>query len=145
MRVLIAALLLAGCAVKGYETGWRDDDALSAYLGRPLDALSGCRVGEHRVHGAAACPELRARLVTILATQSPASLGARCDGDRCSYTNRYERRDVGLATVLPIWRRTVMREARILFLRDAGRRWRLEFLSITDPPPPEYGPVRIGG
>lgn len=144
---LAAALLIGGCAIKGYELGWRDDDLLAPVLGEPLDAVSGCRIGGDRVDGGGACGALGTEIDALLVASGgdPATLGARCADRRCAYANRFERRDAGFATLLPVWRRTVLREVRISFLRGADGRWSIDTLSVTDPPPPAYGPVRIGG
>jgi hypothetical protein len=151
--VALASLLaaaLAGCAVKGYELGWRDADRIAPLLGRPLDALAGCRYGEGAATPAPACARLVGEVQALAAAlppsaDAPEALGARCIGSSCSYGNAYERRDVGVALVLPVFRRIVLREARGRFVRSADRGWRLEALSVTDVPPPSYGPVRIGG
>ena len=156
MRGTAAALLLsaalAGCAVKGYELGWRDADRIAPLLGRPLDPLAGCR---HREGGTTARPArpacdglidavgaLAAALPPVEA--APEALGARCRASVCTYANVYERRDVGLALVLPVFRKIVLREARGRFvLRDGA--WQLADFAVLDLPPPSYGPVRIGG
>ena len=70
-------------------------------------------------------------------------VGARCRGDRCTYANVYERRDVGTALIVPVYKRIVLREARLAMLLTDGR-WQLDTLSIRDNAPPGYGPVRIG-
>jgi hypothetical protein len=145
---LIAAAL-AGCAVKGYDIGWRGDP-IAALLGRPLDALSGCRHAEGAEPPAPACAGLVRDVRALLASLPPGRdvpevLGARCGADACSYVNAYERRDVGLALVLPVFRKVVLREARARFVRGPDSRWRLDLISVADRAPPTYGPVRIGG
>lgn len=75
---------------------------------------------------------------------APESLGARCSADNCSYGNAYERRDVGLALVLPVFRKVVLREVHAHFSRELDGRWALDALSVGDVPPPNYGPLRIG-
>jgi hypothetical protein len=147
---LLLAAALAGCAVKGYELGWRDPDRIAPLLGRPLDALAGCRSGQHGSAPGAACARLVREIEAMAAAlpptaTAPEALGARCGGDACSYANVYERRDVGIALVVPVFRKIVLREARGRFVRGGDGRWRLDALSVTDLPPPGYGPVRIGG
>ncbi|HEX6102665.1 MAG TPA: hypothetical protein VF031_06420 [Alphaproteobacteria bacterium] len=142
-------MMTAGCAVKGYELGWRDPDRIAPLLGRPLDALGGCRYGEAVATAAAPCAGL-AREIDALAAAlppipaAPEALGARCGPDACSYGNAYQRRDLGVALVLPVFRKVVLREARARFVQRAGR-WHLDSLAITDVAPPAYGPLRIGG
>ena len=148
--LLLLTAALAGCAVKGYELGWREDDRIAALLGRPLDALSGCRYSEGAGTPTAACAGLVRDVRGVLASlppgrDAPQALGARCGRDACSYVNAYERRDVGVAVVLPVFRKVVLREARARFLRGADGRWQLDILSVADEAPPSYGPVRIGG
>jgi hypothetical protein len=147
---VILAAALTGCAVKGYDLGWRNQDAIAPLLGRPLDALASCRYGQGSQTPTVACAELVGDLGAMVSSlplgrNAPQALGARCGADACSYGNAYERRDVGLALVLPVFRKVVLREARARFLRGPDRRWRLDGLSISDQPPPDYGPIRIGG
>ena len=75
---------------------------------------------------------------------APEALGARCDAERCTYANVYERRDVGTALVIPVYKRIVLREARIGMVLADGR-WQVEYLSIRDNAPRGYGPVTVGG
>ena len=150
MRSLLLAALLCGCAVKGYDLGWRVEDRLSPLLGQPLDALGSCRFR----HGEGAAPPACAGLVrevrAVLASlppvaEAPRALGARCAADRCQYSNSYQRRDVGLATLLPVYRKVSLRVVRMRLERSPTSGWRLAELVIADTPPPSYGPVRIGG
>jgi hypothetical protein len=149
LGALLVAAALAGCAVKGYELGWRGDDRIAALLGRPLDALSGCRYAEGVEPRTPACAGLVRDVRAILASLPPGRgfprvLGARCAPGACSYANVYERRDIGFALVLSLFRKVVLREARARFLRETDGRWRLDLLSVADRAPPAYGPVRIG-
>ena len=146
---LLLAAALAGCAVKGYELGWRNADRIAPLLGRPLDPLVGCRY-RNGAATSAACAGLVREIEAMAAAlpptgDAPEALGARCGVGACSYGNAYERRDVGLALVLPVVRKIVLREARARFVRDAEGGWRLDMLTVQDVPPPSYGPVRIGG
>ena len=150
MRVVCAALLLAlaGCAVKGYDLGWRKDDALSALLGRPLDSLSGCQWRRGHAEPGLACAAVIREVRLILADLPPVSnapevLGARCLQKVCTYANSYQRRDIGLATVLPIYRKVALRQVRMGFVLE-GQRWVLETFILRDPAPPTYGPVSVG-
>jgi hypothetical protein len=149
IALLLLAAAVSACAVKGYELGWRGMDRIAPLLGRPLDRLSGCRHGSGASARAAACRELVSAIEALASDlpptrDAPEALGARCGASACSYGNAYERRDVGLALVVPLFRKVVLREARARFVRHDGT-WRLDALSITDLPPPSYGPVRIGG
>lgn len=149
MRALLCALLVGACAIKGYDLGWRKDGRLSAHLGAPLDALSGCAIGPDGQARDRSCAAVKAGIETELSALpaqpgAPEVLGARCRDDRCSYANVYERRDVGTALILPVYKRIVLREARLGMVL-AGGRWQLDTLSIRDNAPPGYGPVRIGG
>ena len=147
MALLLAAL--AGCAVKGYELGWRDADRIAPLLGRPLDVLSGCRYDAGAATPTAACTGLVREIGAMAAAlppgrDAPAALGARCGEGVCSYGNAYERRDVGVALVVPVFRKVVLREARARFVGGTDGRWRLDALAVADRPPPDYGPVRVG-
>ena len=152
-RAAVAVLVLAtlaGCAVKGYELGWRTRDRIAPLLGRPLDRLADCRYGGTVAAPGAACMALARQVEALVAAlppipAAPEALGARCVADACSYGNAYERRDVGVALVVPIFRRIVLREARARFVRAGEGLWRLDTLAVADLPPPSYGPVRIGG
>ena len=149
MRLLLALLVLSACAVKGYDLGWRKDDAIAPLLGAPLDALSGCVVAPSAPAPNRACralaEDIEARLAALpRIARAPEALGARCDRDRCTYANVYERRDVGTALILPVYKRIVLREARIRLLLEQGR-WRVEVVSVRDNAPPGYGPVTVGG
>lgn len=150
MRVLALVLLLSACAVKGYDLGWRDDGRLTPLLGAPGDALSGCTLAEGAAPPSPVCAALGRDLRVLLAElppapEAPAALGFRCRGARCSYANVWERRDVGTAAVIPVFRRVGLREVRIAAARAADGRWQLETLVVRDAPPPTYGPVTIGG
>ena len=153
MRALLVLLMLApvlgACAVKGYDLGWRLDGRLTVHLGRPLDPLAGCVVAPEAPDPPPECRTLESRLSQELAAlpplaNAPEALGARCSGARCTYANVFERRDVGTALVIPVYKRIVLREARIGMVLEDGR-WRVEFLSIRDNAPPGYGPVTFGG
>lgn len=144
------ASALAGCAVKGYELGWRDADGIAPLLGRPLDASAGCRYARDRAMPDPACRELVRAIEALVAAlpptaDAPAALGARCGAGACAYSNVYQRRDAGMALLVPVYRKVALREARARFVRDPGGAWRLDAISVIDPPPPGYGPVRIGG
>ena len=98
------------CAVKGYDLGWRDEDPIAPLLGRPLDALADCRSAEGAPAPVPACAGLVRELGDLVAAlpplaDAPTSLGARCAGRACSYSNAYLRRDVGLALVVPVFRK----------------------------------------
>lgn len=145
--LLGVAALVPGCAVKGYDLGWRVEDRFSAHLGVPLDTVSGCRWRTAASAAAAvACDGLIAELDRELAASRllEDQPGLRCNGAVCSYRNVYERRDVGLAFIVPVYRKIVVREVRARFenLKD---RWRVTEVVVVDTPPPNYGPVRIGG
>ena len=149
MRALLALLVLSACAVKGYDLGWRLDDRLAVHLGRPLDALAGCVIAPEAPEPPGECRVLEGRIAGELAAlpplaNAPEALGARCDGARCTYANVFERRDVGTALVIPVYKRIVLREARIGMALKGGR-WQVEFLSVRDNAPPGYGPVTVGG
>lgn len=150
MRWAALALIaiLGGCAVKGYDLGWRTADRLTPLLGSPGDALSGCRVQEGRA-GAPLCQDTARDIGALVGAlpptpDAPVSLGFRCSRDRCSYSNAWDRRDVGTAAFLPVIQRVVLREVRIAAERDPEGAWRLGTLSIRDGTGPSYGPVRIG-
>ena len=146
--VALLALALGGCAVKGYDLGWRHEGPLTPLLGAPLDALSGCRWSADASGEGAACKVLASRLGDVLSAQPPLpeaieALGARCRGTTCTYANTYDRRDVGLAAVVPVYKRVALREMRMrIVLEEAGAR--LITLTIRDNAPPGYGPVRVG-
>ena len=149
LALLVLVLLTGGCAVKGYDLGWRLEGRLTAHLGQPLDALAGCVIAPGAPDPPAACRALDGRIAAELAAlpplaNAPTALGARCDAERCTYANVYERRDVGTALIVPVYKRIVLREARIGMVLDDGR-WRVETLSVRDNAPPGYGPVRVGG
>lgn len=149
MRALLAALLLAGCAVKGYDLGWRHEGPLTALLGAPLDALSGCRWSAGEPGGSAECGAFVADVDRLLATLPPGPdalerIGARCGAEACTYANIYDRRDVGLATVIPVYKRVALREVRMRIGLD-GAVPKVQALTVRDNAPPGYGPVRIGG
>ena len=135
--------------MKGYELGWRDADRIALLLGRPLDGLGGCRYGDGIPPPGPDCAGLVSEIEGMAAAlpptrDAPEALGARCGEEACSYGNVYLRRDVGVALVLPVFRKVVLREARGRFVRPANGRWRLDAFSLTDLPPPSYGPVRVG-
>lgn len=148
MRALVLIVLLGACAVKGYDLGWRKDGRLTGFLGTPLDEISGCVAGPAVPAPRRACEALIRRVDAVLSglpalAEAPVVLGARCRGDRCTYANVYERRDVGTALIVPVYKRIVLREARLGMVLDA-QGWRIETVSIRDNAPPGYGPVRIG-
>ncbi|MEM6624842.1 MAG: hypothetical protein AAF674_21700 [Pseudomonadota bacterium] len=151
-QVFLALALCAmpgGCAVKGYDLGWHTDDALAASFGEPLDALSGCRF-ERAQQGRPICTELVAELDAALADLpgrpvAPSTLGFSCHGQRCTYANQWERRDIGAAAVIPVYRKVVLREVRLAAERGDDGVWRVSALSVRDLTGPSYGPVRIGG
>ena len=149
MRLLLVLLVLSACAVKGYDLGWRKDGRLTGLLGAPLDRLSGCVVSPAASAAPPECRAFVARLDAELAELPPQAgapelYGARCDAERCTYANVYERRDVGAALIIPVYKRIVLREARVGMVLEDGR-WRVEFLSVRDNAPPGYGPVTVGG
>jgi hypothetical protein len=144
------ALLPGACAVKGYELGWAREDRLSALLGAPLDGIAPCRLRSAASAPRASCEAVAAEINRALGTlgagdKAPTALGAKCRADGCSYANRYERRDIGLAAVVPIYRKITLRTVRARLERTPGGLWRLEDLSVLDQAPPDYGPGRIGG
>lgn len=144
--VLLSALV-SGCAVRGYDLGWREADRFAEHLGSPLDSASGCRWraisddAETRRCGGLIDDLDRELSVSRHLADQP---GLRCEGAICSYRNVYERRDVGLALVVPVYRKIVVREVRARFQRDEGI-WRVAEVVVVDTPPPNYGPVRVGG
>ena len=149
LAVGIGLYLLSSCAVRGYELGWRSDNRIAALLGNPLDDLSGCAVSaQTESSSSAACAALATDVDAILVGKTrpprPAS-GFKCRGDVCLYQNVFERRDIGLASIVPINRKIVLREVHIKAERDGAGLWRLASLRIRDTAPPGYGPVRIGG
>ncbi|MEM0990114.1 MAG: hypothetical protein AAGK00_14650 [Pseudomonadota bacterium] len=75
----------------------------------------------------------------------PSILGFRCQSQRCTYANQWERRDIGAATIIPVYRKTVLREVRLAAERGEDGVWRVSGLSVRDLTGPSYGPVRIGG
>lgn len=149
MRFLLLAVLLTGCAVKGYDLGWRKNGALTASFGTPLDPFAGCRLAPDIATDRKPCQTLRRSLQSRLdmlapATEAAVAAGARCDEDRCTYADVYERRDVGTAVVIvPILKRIVLREGRVSFALQGGS-WQLISATIRDSAPPGYGPVRVG-
>ncbi len=149
-RALVLLLLLGACAVKGYDLGWRSDDRLAGLLGAPLDGIAPCRSEPGVPPRRTPCQVLLSALEAELRALSPRSnapeaLGAECRVDKCSYANAYERRDVGLAAILPVYRKIPLRMVRIRFERGADGGWSVTGLSVLDQAPPNYGPVRIGG
>lgn len=146
---LALVLVLSACAVKGYDLGWRKQGALADMLGAPLDGLADCTVAPAAPAPSGVCAALSGSLSDLArdlppVVDAPVVLGARCRGTRCTYANVYERRDIGAALVVPVYKRIVLREARIGFARSVEG-WRVEMLTIRDTLPPDYGPVRIGG
>ena len=149
MRALLLALVLSACAVKGYDLGWQKTGPFSELLGSPRDALSGCTWRPDEAAGSAACRSLVADIGRVLSglpatTNAPEALGATCRAEGCAFSDAYLRRDVGAAAIVPVYKRVVLREARMRFQRGAAG-WQLAGLSIRDVAPPGYGPVRIGG
>ncbi|MEO1491983.1 MAG: hypothetical protein AAFV19_07510 [Pseudomonadota bacterium] len=145
LPALLIAMAMPGCAVKGYDLGWRAEDRFAPSLGVPLDAASGCRWREGDVRSTG-CTGLIADIDRELAASrlTAEAPGLRCEGTVCSYRNVYERRDVGLALIVPVYRKIVVREVRARFEKRAGQ-WRVTEMVVVDTPPPNYGPVRIGG
>ncbi|MFK7945504.1 MAG: hypothetical protein AB8B85_21705 [Paracoccaceae bacterium] len=144
--VVAASAFLSACAVKGYDLGWRVEDRLTPLLGTPLDVLSGCRLARDDAVPAGACAAF-VRDVQVLLSNSggrPEAIGARCGAATCTYANAYDRRDVGIAAVLPVYKRVALREVRMQFAFSEGE-FVLQTLSVRDNAPPTYGPVRIGG
>jgi hypothetical protein len=139
------ALAVPGCAVKGYDLGWRVEDRFAPLLGTPLDSASGCRWVRGR-DVSDGCRALLSDLDRVLAgTRLQAGQpGLSCRGSVCSYRNAFQRRDIGLALILPVYRKITVREVRARFERTDGR-WQVAELVVLDAPPPTYGPVRIGG
>ena len=148
IAVALTALLM-GCAVKGYDLGWRKEGPLTALLGAPLDNLSGCRWRVGEPEPPADCQTLMRRVDQVLAelprsAQAPETLGATCRDGACTYANTYDRRDVGAALIVPIYKRVSLRETRMGFALIAGT-WRVRLLTVRDVAPPGYGPVQLGG
>lgn len=148
--LVLLAVVLSGCAVKGYDLGWQRDDRLARVLGAPLDGIAPCRVRPDAEPPRAACAALADAITAELreigpGSLAPEALGAECRADGCRYANRYERRDIGLATILPVYRKIPLRTVRVRIARGSSGGWRLEQLSVLDQTPPDYGPVRVGG
>lgn len=145
----IAVCLLSSCAVRGYELGWRADDRIATLLGEPRDALSGCLIGQETPREPSGPCRAVAREITAILSETGGRAGAlsgfRCRETICIYQNVFERRDIGLASIVPVNRKIVLREAHVTAERGSSGAWRLVGLRIRDNAPPGYGPVRIGG
>lgn len=146
--LVLLALAVSGCAVKGYDLGWRHDGPLTPLLGLPLDGLSACQWASDGSGSDPGCEALALDVNRVLAAQPPRpqtiqGLGGRCRGTICTYANTYDRRDVGLAAVIPVYKRVTLREVRMRFALNDGS-FSLQALTVRDNAPPGYGPVWVG-